>query len=186
MLSKDSFNTMIFIKAGPIDGEETIKQLDSTKKQWFYIKTWKQNAESHKKKYKWAFEHGIGAPIKEKYNGVIMPEGLELAQAVKKKCTTLEKVAFNLNLLRLLLEKNERAHCDVKYENCLYFSEYGVRLIDNGDIKTYGDRRMVKSQGQNSTLLVAGQISGLAGPGTDQNGYDQVMKRLKEELANLQ
>ena len=180
-MNNSNYN-ILYIQSGPCDGEVVYKCYDSNEKKHFFIKTWLQNAQDHIKWFKWAAKEGIGVPITEVPNGIKMPAGLRLAEAVEKKYILHDEVEFQLNLIKDRLKEEQTAHCDVKYDNCMFFVGWGVRLIDNGDMSRYGEFRPVKTPGLNTTVLLQGQIPGQAGPGTDEKGFEKILEQLDKNL----
>ena len=171
-----------WIKDGVVDGEKVAKCWDPKKNEWYYLKIWQRNAKHHIDWYKWAAKQGVGVPVVEIENGIRMPVGVKLAKAVQSRLILHGEVKFQLDMIQDCLKKNKIAHCDVKYDNCMFFPRWGVRLIDNGDMARFGVKRMIHTPNQNTTVLVPGQISGQIGPGTDEKGFKQIIQKMNSDL----
>ena len=171
-----------WIKEGVVDGEKVAKCYDPKTNQWYYLKTWEKNVKNHIEWFKWAAKQGIGVPVVEIQNGVRMPVGIKLAKAVQERRILHGEVKFQLDMIQDRLKNNKIAHCDVKYDNCMFFVGWGVRLIDNGDMARFGVKRMIHTPNQNTTVFVAGQIPGQIGPGTDEKGFKQIIEKMNSSL----
>ena len=108
----------LFIKKGP-HGEEIYKVTHGTRT--YYLK---KNLTTHAlKSYQLAREIFIGPNAKYDFarKTVQIEEGVDLIQAISQGMVLRKDLYRQLSILRTNLEKNEIAHCDVKYANCFYF-----------------------------------------------------------------
>jgi len=109
-----------------------------------------------------------------------MEEGVCIRQAIREKLVTVDEAFKQVQELHKKLYDSGMAHCDVKFENCLYFPQHGkILLIDNGDLAGYGNKRTIKTAGANSTLLLSPnehhKERNMVGPATDLGGFMHVM-----------
>lgn len=129
---------------------------------------------------------------------LLMPEGMHILDAIKQKKQLLppfipENKSFepSVNLTkekaieetRRLQERalsRKEAHCDIKYENIMWFPTQDkntgrMYLIDNGTWTEYGMTRKVKTSGVNSSYP---STNGTVSEATDAKGWEQVRKAI--------
>ena len=168
----------LFIKKGP-HGEEIYRVTHGTRT--YYLK---KNLTTHAlKSYQLAREILIGPNAKYYFarNTVQIEEGVDLIQAINQRMVLRKDLYRQLSILRTNLEKNEIAHCDVKYANCFYFPKVKrALLIDNGDMTPYGQSRPVRTHGENTTLVRPNNVVGVTSKFTDRKGFNSIFEYLKK------
>jgi len=166
------------VKIGP-RGEQLIKKTENFRT--IYVK--KNLSLEAIANYKWAMDVRVGPPVEinKSERSVTIVEGINPLVAVKRGMITKQEAISQVENLQAILRNNERAHCDVKLDNCLYFVELEkIYLIDNGEIKEYGQNRVIWTKGENTTeYLGPGQEEGVAGPFTDSKGFKNIINSLK-------
>ena len=167
-------NNEVFIKRGPL-GEELYRVTEGSR--IYYIK--KKLSSKAVKNYQLAHACGFGPPVEASSSSVKIEGGIFLRDAINKGILSVKSAKEQILGLQQKLQLSMLAHTDVKYDNILYFPSLGkVFLIDNGELTPYGDIRVVKTPGLNTTLIGAGHERGVAGHGTDGKGFELILKSL--------
>lgn len=118
---------------------------------------------------------GIGVQFFENKRDIEMQKGTTLATAVKKGLSEEKKDKFidQLEEMQDILRNNGLAHCDIKPQNIIIDRDGNLKLIDNDDVKNFGDMREVCTRGINGN----GQRE-RCGPETDEMGFDYCIRLL--------
>lgn len=124
---------------------------------------------------------GIGPqPIVDYHErSVTIEKGIDIDSAISKGMISTQQAISQVLALQKILKQHRVAHCDVKYDNCLYFPNKGrILLIDNGEITEYGKLRPVFTPGQNTTAFRPNQLKGVVNEYTDAKGFELIVKRI--------
>ena len=163
-----------FVRRGPL-GEELYKVTEGSK--IYYIK--RKLSSKAVKNYQLAHTFGFGPPVVAGSDSVKIEGGLSLQEAISKGILSLKSAKEQILCLQKKLQLSMLAHTDVKNDNIFYFPSLGkVLLIDNGELTPYGDARVVKTPGLNTTVVGAGHARGVAGDGTDGKGFELILRNL--------
>jgi hypothetical protein len=135
--------------------------------------------------YQIAYEIGVGPEVKVDYQSksVMIKPGMKIQEAIKNDLISKQEAIKQVHQLKSTLCKHSKGHCDAKPDNCLYFPQDNrILLIDNGNIKNYGEKRKVKTHKMNTTLNSTTAINsedGIVGKGTDGKGFRAIITAIE-------